>query len=111
MNRYTYFLLIITLLFAVVSCNKSSLTKENVEGMLEQNINIGDNANAVIKYLDDNNIEHSQLLKGNDYATIHAIIRDVHKSIFVRESILITFTFDSKSLLIKYDVKSAYTGV
>ena len=93
-----------------------------VQSLVTKNVKIGASPDEILHFLDNQQLEHSQLIRpeamhigpGHDYANLPIIVaikRRTMQSLFVYESIEIVFVFDERNELKRFDVIPILTGV
>jgi hypothetical protein len=92
-----------------------------VQSLVSQNLKKGESPRQVISFLDEQHLEHSNLIKhesmilgGHDYRNenlIVAIKRKTWVSMLQSESIQLVFVFDDDDQLVRFDVFPRYTGL
>lgn len=94
---------------------------ETLRELVEQNVKIGSSPEAVMKFLDDQHLEHGPIRRTSQYSEysntygdvpmIGAIKRKTWRSLLMFESIQIVFIFDDQKRLVKFDLHPVYTGL
>jgi hypothetical protein len=88
----------------------------------QKNVKIGASPDEIAHFLDNQKLEHSQLIRpeamhigpGHDYASLPIIVaikRRTMRSLFVYESIEIVFVFDERNELRRIDVIPVLTSL
>jgi len=93
----------------------------SLRGRIEQNVKLGSKPEAVIRFLDQQHLEHSEMFRLSEYESPHrkygdaliieAIKRGTWRSLLLYESIQIFFVFDEGHKLIRIDLSPVYTGL
>jgi hypothetical protein len=93
---------------------------ETLKRLVAQNVKIGASPDDVIRFLDEQHLEHSPLRRTSgssegktygDVPMIGAIKRRTWRSLLMFESIQIVFIFDENNHLVKFDLRPVYTGL
>jgi hypothetical protein len=93
---------------------------ESLRNLVAQNVKIGASPEDVIKFLDEQHLEHSGMERTSksslrrtygDVPMIGAIKRRTWGSLLMYESIQIVFIFDENNRLEKFDLIPVYTGL
>jgi hypothetical protein len=106
-------------------------TKEEIQRTLDGKLRKGATPSEVLAVLDEFKVDHSDYQthpvvdtdlagildeeKADHFTPVNirhigAIVRDVKKNLLISESIKIYFLFDERDNLVKYKLKSVYTG-
>lgn len=129
---------LLALLLSAFSCESANraeaslgTTKEEIQRRLDERVRKNAMADEVLAVLDEAKVDHSnyldpsnldpRLLEELDRANavgptylntrrVEAIVRDVKKNLVVSESVQIIFLFDEHDKLIKYELRSIFTG-
>jgi hypothetical protein len=93
---------------------------ETLRGLVEQNVKIGASPEAVIKFLDEQHLEHGPIRRTSEYSDLRtaygdapmigAIKRRTWRTLLMFESIQIVFIFDENNHLARFDLHPVYTG-
>ena len=94
---------------------------ETLRHLVEQNVKIGASPDEVMRFLDDEHLEHGPVRRTSEYPDLHqtygdvpmigAIKRKTWRSLLMYESIQIVFVFDGNDLLVKFEFIPVYTGL
>ena len=130
--------ILIVLLSSALSCESATreggtlgTTKEEIQRRLDEKLRKGVTPNEVLAVLNQLKVDHSDYLNrpvldpdlvaqldqvnagGPTYLNtrrIEAIVRDVKRNFPVSESIQLIFLFDEHDKLVKYELRSIFTG-
>jgi hypothetical protein len=88
---------------------------------IEQNIKMGSTPDEVLKFLDDQHLDHTPLTRTVKYSNLRnsygdvpmigAIKRRTWRSLLTYENIQIVFVFDGNKRLVRFDLIPVYTGL
>lgn len=93
---------------------------ETLRGLIERDVKIGASPEVVMKFLDEQHLEHGPMRRTSEYPELSsaygdvpmvgAIKRRTWRSLLMYESIQIVFIFDKDGRLAKFDLRPVYTG-
>jgi hypothetical protein len=89
--------------------------------LIEQNVKIGSTPDEVVRFLDDQHLDHTPLTRTDKYSKLRdsygdvpmigAIKRKTWRSLIMYENIQIVFVFDSNNHLVKFELIPVFTGL
>jgi len=94
---------------------------DTLRGLIARDVKIGASPDAVMKFLDEQHLEHGPMRRTSEYPELRsaygdvpmigAIKRRTWRSLLMFESIQIVFIFDQNGHLEKFDLHPVYTGL
>lgn len=109
-NVFKILAVLIVVVIFVIYIIPPKVTVNEISGLIESEISIGDHHKKVEEFLIRNGIESSGLIYHRNEEIIQGIIRNVKKTPFVTTDLYIRFKFDKEGYLISYVVKYIRTS-